>query len=316
MEKLNVQGFINEMSYNTNLEETENLFFKYQTTIIDYVVTNAYNFKERKTFYELCDVIRSKKFMDLMQLIVFSDEDRIKPDMAYVLHVATNFNFVDDELKGQALRLGYELREDELGEMVKHVATNTSIIIASTKAPRDYELTPHIRTKCVENIIRALPDILYNAYHEEFKATEISKKVIFTIISKAVLDVTPSEIVTAFCKVEFPKDVENGVKAFALRLRAFFYEIAGSLGDTLLTKILVGACESIRRFNERFKVNESFTNKYLNYILLEHVCKTLEKEKVKTTQADNMKKTYKAFKRFKDNNKKYEDLFYGGLINE
>ena len=48
MEKLTIKGFINEMSYGMNLEESENLFFKYQDTIIDYVVKNAYSFKERK----------------------------------------------------------------------------------------------------------------------------------------------------------------------------------------------------------------------------------------------------------------------------
>lgn len=313
MERLNVQGFINEMSYGMNLEESENLFFKYQDTIIDYVVKNAYSFKERKQLFELCEVLRSEKFMNLMHMIVFGDDDKIKPDMAYVLHVATNYRFVDDELKAKALELGYHLREAELGTVVKHKATNISIIIASTKAPRGYELTPHIRTKCVENIIRTLPEVLYNAYHEEFKATDITRNVILAIITNAVLDVKPAEIITAFCKSEFPKDVEDGVKTFALRLRAFFYEIAGVVGDELLSKILIGACESIRKFNDKFGKNETFTDKYLNFILLEKVCKSLNKEKVNTPQSNNMKKSYNAIKKFATNNKKYEELFYGGL---
>lgn len=313
MEKLNVQGFINEMSYKMNLEELENTFFKYQTTIIDFVVEKAYSFKERKQLFELCEVIRSDKFMNLMNMIVYSDDARIKPDMAYVLHVATNFKFVDEGLKAKALELGFHLREDELGTIVKHKQTNICILIASTKAPRDYVLTSHIRTKCVENIIRALPDILYNAYHTEFKATDISKNVILTIITTAVLDVKPAEIITAFCKSEFPKDMEEGVKAFALRLRAFFYEIVGVVGDEILTKILVGACESIRRFNEKFGKQETFTDKYLNFVLLERVCKSFVKENINTPQSRNMEKSYNAIKRFANNNKKYNDLFYGGL---
>ena len=107
--------------------------------------------------------------------------------------------------------------------------------------------------------------------------------------------------------------MEDGVKTFALRLRAFFYEIAGVVGDELLSKILIGACESIRKFNEKFGKNETFTDKYLNFILLEKVCKSLNKEKVNTPQSKNMEKSYKAIKKFATNNKKYEELFYGGI---
>ena len=309
MENLTIKGFINEMSYKMNLEELENTFFKYQDTIIDFIVKNVYDFKERNLFNEVCEIIRSDKFMSLIGSIVYSDDDRIKPDMAYVLHVVTNSKLVDDSVKALALELGYHLREAELGKVVDHAATNVCIIIAATKAPRDYVITSHMRTKCTENIIKSLPEMLYNAYHKDYEAKQIGRNVIYTIISKAVLDVTPAEIVTAFCKVEFPKDAAESIKEYALRLRAFLYEITGYLGDVALTKILTKACEAIRKFNHRFGANESFANKYLNFRLLEQVCERMKNEHFKTKSAECIMKTYKAVKRFKDKNDKYVDLF-------
>lgn len=304
---ITVQGLINELTYNLSMEELESLVIDSQEVVLEFVVNDAYNYKQKKLYQELCEAIRSEKYFNTLALLINSEDTRVLPDMAYVLHMATNFGFVDTELKGEALSLGYSLRARELGEVVTHPATNTCIIIASTKSVRSYETTPFIRIKCIENILRNLPDVLYNAYHEEYEARQITRNVIYTILSKAVPDVTPAEIITAFCKSEFPKDVSKEIKIFALRLRAFFYELCGKIGDDALTKILINTCESILKFNSRHNVFETFTDKYLNYKLLEGVC---SKESDNTNRMMNdINKTYETVKRFKITNKKYSDLF-------
>lgn len=304
---MTVQGLINELTYDLTMEELENLVIDSQDIVLEFIVNDAYNYKQKKLYNELCESIRSEKYFNTISLLINAEDERILPDMAYVLHMATNFGFVDNELKGEALSLGYMLRARELGEVVSHQATNTCIIIASTKAIRSYETTPFIRIKSVENILRNLPDVLYNAYHEEYEARQITRNVIFTILSKAVPDVTPAEIITAFCKSEFPNNVSKEIRVFALRLRAFFYELCSKIGDDALTRILINTCESIIKFNNRHNVFETFADKYLNYKLLEGVCN--KENVIENRMMNDINKTYETVKKFKITNKKYSELF-------
>jgi hypothetical protein len=58
MNNLNIKGFVNEMSYDLTMRELENLVVDYQPVILDYIINNQYNYKSRKEFNEVCELIR------------------------------------------------------------------------------------------------------------------------------------------------------------------------------------------------------------------------------------------------------------------
>ena len=305
MKKLTIQGLVNELSYDLNMEELEKLVLDYQDTVIDFITSNQYSQKNKREFREVCDELRSDKYFRTVALLINADDERIVPDMAYVLYTICNFSYVDDDMKAEALGLGYKLRERELGKVVSDVATNTCIILSSVKGIRGYETTPFIRTKCIENILLTLPEVLYNAYDEKYDPSQLSVKLIFAILSKAVPDVRPEEIITAFCKTEFPTNISDRIKSYALRLRAFLYEICGRVSEDLITKALLNASRSLSRFNEKHDQNESFANKYLNFKMLEVLANNSNGKEA----PESMKKAYRVINTFRQTNRKFMDLF-------
>lgn len=305
MKRLTIQGLVNELSYELNMEELEKLVLEYQDTVIDFIINNQYNQRNKREFREVCDELRSDKYFRTLALLINADDERIVPDMAYVLYTICNFSYVDDDMKAEALGLGYKLREQELGKVVSDVATNTCIILSSVKGIRGYETTPFIRTKCIENILLTLPEVLYNAYDEKYDPSQLSVKLIFAILSKAVPDVRPEEIITAFCKTEFPTNVSDRIKSYALRLRAFLYEICGRVSEDLITKALLNASRSISRFNEKHDQNESFANKYLNFKMLEVLANNSNGKEA----PESMKKAYRVINTFRQTNRKFMNLF-------
>lgn len=307
MNNLTIKGFINEMSYKNSLEELDNIVVDYQDVLIDYFVNNQYNIKVRNEFNEVCEVIRSDSYFDTFSALVYEENSKIKPDMAFVIYSATNFRYVDGDLKGKALELGYHLRSQELGDVVNDVATNTCILIASTKAVREYESSPFTRSKFVENILTTLPEVLYNAYGQKYKANEIPTSVIFVILSKAVLDLEPENIITAFCKTEFPENLDKDIKPFALRLRSFLYTLCGRISEDKLRSALAIACKSMKKFNDRHGANESLRNKYLDYRLLAAIVKAGENREINVPST--MKSAYYTMKKFKEDNPRFEHLF-------
>ena len=304
MNNLNIRGFVNEMSYDLTMRELENLVVDYQPVILDFIINNQYNYKSRKEFNEVCELIRSDKFFDTISMLINSEDERINPDMAYVLYTATHL--IDDvDLKADAFMLGYKLRENELGsEITGHLETDIAILVASVKAVRSYEVTPFFRSKEVENILENLAEVLYNAYHEKYKINQISENVITTILTQAVPDLKPEEIVTAFAKADMPKDIKAEYKPYISRIQAFLYRICGGLSEDSFSKALNAACNSINKYNERVNANETLMNKYLNYKLLEAVVNSKD---VKVAQT--MVLAYKRMTEFKNKNSKFSYLF-------
>ena len=72
MMNLNIQGFVNEMSYDLTMQELEDIVIKYQPVILDFVVNNQYNYKMKREFNEVCEIIRSKKFFKTISLLIQS----------------------------------------------------------------------------------------------------------------------------------------------------------------------------------------------------------------------------------------------------
>ena len=300
----NINGFLNEMSYDLTMNELENIVIEYQPVIIDFIVNNQYNYKMKREFEEVCSVIRGNKFFKTISLLIQSEDDRINYDMAYVLYTATHLSD-DEELKGDAFMLGYRLRERELGsEITGHLETDIAILIASVKAVRSYNVTPFFRTKEVENILENLPEVLYNAYNEKYNAKQVNENVISAIITQAVLDVKAEEIITAFCKTDVDKNIKPEYKPYVTRLQAFIYKVCASVPEQLFMSALGKACNSINKYNERTNSNNTFMDKYLNYKLLE---KLVQSKDVKLPQG--MKTAYNRLTKFKNNNKKFDYIF-------
>lgn len=303
MRELNIRGFINEMSYDLSMQELEALVLDYQDVLIDFVVNNQYNYKSKKEFSEVCELIRTNRFIRTIAGLINSEDSRIVFDMAYVLYVATH-QIEDKELANEAFALGYKLRSIELeGQLTDHPETNIAIIIASVKTVRGYNVTPFFRSKEVENVLENLPEVLYNAYSKKYAVQAVNESVLATLLSKAIVDLEPEEFLTACCKSCVPVNIDEKYVPYVKRIQAFLYKVAGALDDEKFDKALNAACHSIAKFNERTGRHETFMDKYLNYRLLEAVVQKGE------NVPQLMQVAYNKMKRFKYNNPKFKQLF-------
>ena len=302
--ELNIRGFINEMSYDLTMQQLEALVVDYQDVILDYFVTNQYNYKFKKEFSEVCELIRSDKFFKTISALIQSGDSRIDFDMAYVLYTATHY-IEDEELKHEAFMLGYNLREVELGTNITgNQETDITILIASVKTIRSYSTTPFFRSKEIENILENLPEVLYNAYNKNYSIAAVNENVISVILTKAVPDLQPEEFVTACCKTNLDKNMDEKFKPYATRIQSFLYKVCGLISEEKFTKALSAACNSINKFNERTHSNETLMDKYLNYKLLEAVVYSKD-----TKVPEIMKAAYKKMTGFKVINQQYSHLF-------
>jgi hypothetical protein len=304
MNNLTIKGFVNEMSYDLSMQELERLVVDYQDVIIDYFVNNQYNFKVKREFNEVCELLRSDKFFKTLAALIQTDDSRIKFDMAYILYTITHY-LDDPELKHEAFMLGYKLREVELGmNITGHKETDISILISAVKTIRSYDVTPFFRSKEIENILENLPEVLYNAYHREYTVNAINENVLMAILTSAVPGLQPEEFVSACCKTNLAKDMDARFKPYASRIQSFLYKVIGLLSEEKLTKALQAACNSIVRFNERTHSNETLIDKYLNYKLLEAVVYSKD-----TKVPELMKQAYTRMTEFKVKNQKFSHLF-------
>lgn len=303
MRELNIRGFINEMSYELSMQELEALVIDYQEVLIDYYVNNQYNYKNKKEFNEVCELVRSSRFIRTISGLINSEDSRILFDMAYVLYVSTH-HIEDKTLSNEAFMLGYRLREIELeGKLTGHKETNMAILIASVKAIRSYEVTPFFKSKEVENILENLPEVLYNAYNKEYTVNSVNENILSVIFSKAIIDLKPEEIITACCKTNLPQNMDERFKPYAKRIQSFLYKLCGAINEENFNKALSAACNSIMKFNDRTGSHETLMDKYLNYRLLEAVVKSGE------PIPQILQISYNKLTTFKNNNPKFKKLF-------
>lgn len=302
--ELNIRGFMNEMSYDLSMQELEALVVDYQNVILDYFVANQYNFKVKREFKEVCELIRSDKFFKTISALIQTGDSRIDFDMAYVLYTATHY--IDDaELKHEAFMLGYNLREVELGTNITgNKETDIAILIASVKTVRSYTTTPFFRSKEIENILENLPEVLYNAYGKNYAISAVNENVISVILTKSVPDLQPEEFVTACCKTNLNKNIDERFKPYAVRIQSFLYKVCGLLSEEKFNKALSAACNSINKFNERTNSSETLMDKYLNYKLLEAVVYSKEMQ-----VPEMMKQAYEKMTKFKVNNQQFSYMF-------
>ena len=304
MKELTIRGFINEMSYDLTMQELEALVIDYQDVLINYFVNNMYNYKARREFNEVCELVRSERFMRTISGLINSDDSRINFDMAFVLYTATH-HIEDKELANEAYMLGYQLREIELGmNITGHKETDIVILMSSVKTVRGYEVTPFFRSKEVENILENLPEILFKAYNGKYSISAISENVLGAILTQAIPDLQPEEFVTACCKAGIDKNIDEKHKPYATRIQSFLYKTCGVLSEEKFEKALHAACNSIVRFNERTGRKETLIDKYLNYKLLEAVVNNKD-----VNAPDIMKLAYVKMNKFKNNNPNYKHLF-------
>ena len=312
MRNLNVQGFINEMSYKLTMQELEEKIVEYQDVIIDYMVSDQYNFKVRREFLEVCEVLRQDKCLNTIAGLAMSEDDRINPDMAYVLYTITNFNNVDESVKELANQAAYQLREDQFRKVVDDVETNTLILIGKCRVLTGYQSTSFRRVKYLQNILKDLPDMLYNAYGKRFHANKLTKNTIYGLIKTIIDDVELSDIVLAFGKTNFPDNLRPEVEPYAIRLRTFIFDLCGAMESTMFRECLNKICGSIDRFNRRHNVNETLFEKYLSFQLLEAFVVDSIKKNFKISEASS--RAYQTMNMFRLNNQQYEYLFEGAEV--
>ena len=302
--ELTIKGFVNEMSYNLTMQELEALVVDYQDVLIDYFINNRYSYKNKYEYNEVCELVRSDKYIKTISALIHEDNPYMKSDMAFVLYAAT-YKIEDKDLADEAFRLGYRLRElDPEFKSTGHKETDIVILMAMTKTVKNYTTTAFFRSKEIENILENLPEILYHAYHNKVSVSAINENLISAIFTRAVIDLQAEEFVTACCKVDFPEDMDNRFKPYATRIRSFLYKVLGTLSEEKLTKALSAGCNSIDKFNKRCNKNETLIDKYLNYKLLETVVYSKDIEVPVL-----MKRAYTRMTEFKVKNQKFSYLF-------
>lgn len=309
MKKLTIDNFLNEMSYDLRMDDMDNVVLKYQEVLIEYFLNNQYIYKERKKFNEVCENVRSDKYLRSIERLIEISED-ILTDMSYVLVTSSNFPYVETDTKHKSMELSYKLREPEIRSVVKNNEIASIVTTLSVWSIRSYETTSFFRTKCAEQVIKMMPGALYHGLASAYiKPSAMSKKAIFSIFNLVIPDLKIDELLPAFFKSDFPK--KSKYSAFASRLRAFLYEICALVDAGVLHKALRTTCDSMMRFNERHQDNKvSFTDKYLNYKMLELLGNDESGLKaVNSERAANILKTGIVIKSFRLNNTQYSELF-------
>lgn len=302
--ELTIKGFVNEMSYDLTMQELETIVLDYQETLIDFFVNNQYNYKMKREFNEVCEIIRGDRFFRTISALINSEDSRVVFDMAYVLYTATH-RIEDKELANEAYMLGYKLREIELGEKITgQKETDIAIRLESVKTVRSYEVTAFFRTKEVENVLENLPEVLYKAYDGKYTISAVNERIMSIILTKVIPDLQLEEFISACCKTDIPKDIDEKFRPYVSRIQSFAYKVCGMLDQEKFNKALSAACNSIDKFNNRTGRNETLMDRYLNYRLLESVVNSKD---VKVPEL--MKIAYLKLKDFKDNNQKYKHLF-------
>lgn len=302
--ELTIKGFVNEMSYDLTMQELETVVLDYQETLIDFFVNNQYNYKMKREFNEVCEIIRGDRFFKTISALINSEDSRVIPDMAYVLYTATH-HIEDKGLITEAIMLGHDLRILELGDVITgNKETDMIILFQSVKTVRSYEVTAFFRTKEVENILENLAEMMHKVYNGKYTVSAINENVISTILFKTVPDLQLEEFVSACCKTDLPKDMDERFKPYATRIQSFAYKVCGMLDQQKFDKALSAACNSIDRFNNRTGSNETLMGRYLNYRLLKAVVSSKDVE-----VPELMKVAYSKLKDFKDRNQKYKHLF-------
>lgn len=308
MNNLNINNFMNEMSYDLTMEELERIVVDYQEVIIRFVSDSQYNYKMKDDFNNVCSIIRSDKYFDTLAALINSEDKRIMFDMAYILYTATHFpnDDIDDDLKFRAIQLAMKLRTIEMDdELTDNDNVNTAIILSSIKALRDYSVQPFVRAKEVENILETMPEILYHAFNEKYMANNIYDNLLEYIIRKAVKEVKPEEILTALCKLDFDRDkMDKKYVPYASRIQMYAFKLAGKLEKDKFNKAIDVACKSISRFNNRTGMKVTLGDKYLNFALMKAIVQSQD-----TRVPDEVKTAYFRLLAYKEGHKMYEELF-------
>lgn len=309
MRKLTIENFLNEMSYDLRMEELSNTVLKYQEVVVEYFVTSRYSYKERKRLHEVCEIIRSDRYLTSLDSLISNDECKLLSDLAFVLISSVNFPFVDKEVKGRGMALAYQLREPEF-EFITSKPLREIVTTLSVWTIKGYEVDSFFRVKSMENIISKLPAVLMNALGKNCDVKSLTNNLLYNIIMLITPDVKPLEVVTAFMKTDYPYENNDPRNPFATRLRAFAFELCGMLNREEIETALEKTCISMMNFNKRHPYNQvKFDgNKYMDFDLLKQLS---GKNGIKETsnKAKLILKTADIVARFRLNHEEFASLF-------
>lgn len=309
MRKLTIENFLNEMSYDLRMEELSNVVLKYQDVVVEYFVTSKHSYKERKRLHEVCEIIRSDRYLTSVDSLLSDTDTKLLTDLAFVIISSVNFPYVDKEVKGRGMMIAYQLREPEF-EFITNKQLREMVITLSVWTIRGYVVDSFFRTKSMENIISKMPAVLMNGLGKNCDVRGLTNSMIYNMLMLVMPDVKPMEVITAFMKTDYPYESNDPRNPFATRLRAFAFELCGMSNREDVETALEKTCISMMNFNKRNPYNavKFDDKKYMDFDLLRQLS---GKDGIKETsqKAKLILKTADIVARFRLNHEEFASLF-------
>lgn len=304
---LTIENFLNEMSYDLNEVEYERAVIKYQDVLIRYFTSSQWVRSEKKNFHEACSIVRSEKFLDMLEYLMDEKTEEVYTDMAFVIMSASKFGFVEDDVKLHVSQLSFKLRQSEYEDVklpeLKNIAT-----VLSGWVVKEIKMNDFVRVKCMEMIIEKLPRALALSFGNKLEAKQLSDKHIFTIIKLISNQIHAEDVIKALLKSEFKYEKDDKAYPYAARLKSFLYSMIEKFNGRQFQEILKSVSLSFHKFNKG-ENKITFKDSYLDIRLITNVVNSNEMKEKKPQAYKSFKETYEAIERFKMENPNLKYLF-------
>lgn len=304
---LNIENFLNEMSYELNVVELERAVVKYQDVLIRYFTSSQWIRSEKKNFHEACSIIRSDKFLNTLEYLMEEKPEEVYNDMAFVIMSATKFGFVEDDVKLRVSQLSYKLRLPEY-EDVKQPELKNLATVLSGWVVKELKMNDFVRVKCMEMIIEKLPRALALSFGNKLEAKQLSDKHLFTIIKLISEQIEPEDVIKALLKSEFKYEKDDKAYQYASRLKSFLYSMIEKFNGRKFQEILKSVALSFHKFNKG-ENKVTFKDSYLDIRLITNVVNSKELKNKNPKAYNSFQETLEAIERFKMENPNLKYLF-------
>lgn len=310
MKHLTIENFLNEMSYDLNDLEMEHTVIKYQDVLIKYFITSQWLRNEKKTFHEVSVIVRSDRFLNMLEYLMEERPEDILTDMAFVVLCSTKYDFVDKEVKAHATGIAYRLREGEYTNSKIAPELKALIITLSGWVVKGYNMSSFAKVKCMESIISKLPKAMALSFEGKIPASALNDKRIFGIIRLISDQIGAEDVIKAFIKSDYDCSKDDKAYPYASRLKSFLYSMIALYDGRKFQELLKSVAITIDKFNQRQnEVKTTFEGTYLDTKLLKQIVLSNEIKKTKPTQYKIFTNAYNSIERFKLDNPDLKYLF-------
>lgn len=311
MKKLTIENFLNEMSYDLNDLEMEHAIIKYQEVLVKYFISSQWLRSEKKNFHEVSVIVRSDKFLNMLEYLMEERTEDILTDMAYVVLCSTKYDFVDKDVKAHAASIAYRLRENEYADSNMAPELKMLITTMSGWVVKAYNMSSFAKVKCMEMIISKLPKAMVLSFEGKIPASSLNDKRIFGIIRLISDEIDAEDVIKALIKSDYTYDKDDKEYPYASRLKSFLYSMIALYDGRKFQELLKSVATSLDDFNQRQNndVKLSFKGTYLDTKLLKQIVLSNEIKQSKPTQYKIFVKAYDSIERFKLDNPDLKYLF-------